>query len=153
MAVIVFRGVKLDRRTAKMIQWAEKKAGFEFPITQGSYSTSVDASAGTHSQGGAADFSVKGLTKMDAGIMLLALKKAGFAAWHRVPAQGFSSEHIHAIAIGCPDLAPVAARQVVSYDKAKDGLKSNEDDKSYRPKPPVKFSLPLNMPVPRIPSK
>lgn len=151
MPGIVFRGYKVDSLTKKMILWAEKKAGFEFTITQGSYNTDVAASAGTHDGGGVIDFSVKGLDAIKKKLMLNALKDAGFAAWHRLVVDGFDTEHIHCVAFGCKNLAPIAERQLKSFDAGRNGLKSNRIDYSYRPNPPVKFSIVWNKPVGRKP--
>lgn len=150
MAKVTFRGFTFDARTVEMIKWAEKKAGFTFNIAQGSYSTGVAASAGTHNGGGAVDFSVRTLTlPMKRNKMLNALKDAGFAAWYRTTAQGFDSNHVHAIAIGCKDLAPLAKSQVVDFDKNKDGLKGHGPDNTYRPTPKVQFDLKTGAPVSR----
>lgn len=143
---IPFRGFKFDARTAAMIRWAEKRAGFPFKIAQGSYSTSVGASAGTHDGGGAVDFGVV----TNSGRIeptLRALKDAGFAAWHRPAVKGVWPEHIHAIAIGCKDLSPLAAQQVRDYLHGRDGLSDNAADPSYRPNPAVVFSLLSNRPI------
>ena len=149
MTKTVFRGFKFDTRTVKMIEWAETKAGFKFRITQGSYSDGVAASAGTHNGGGAADFSVRLMLPTKRTKMLNALKDAGFAAWYRTKADGFTSNHVHAIAIACTDLAPLAKAQVKDYDKHLDGLKGHNFDVSYRPAPKVKFNEKLNKPVSR----
>lgn len=149
MKKVLFRGFAFDPRTVEMIKWAEAKAGFRFRITQGSYSEGVAASAGTHDGGGAADFSVRLLLPAKRTKMLNALKDAGFAAWYRTKSDGFTSNHIHAIAIGCTDLAPLAKSQVSDYDKHRDGLKGHNFDMSYRPVPKVKFSEKLNKPVSR----
>lgn len=149
MAVLPFRGYKFDARTIAMIRWAEKRAGFRFNIKQGSYNPGgVVASAGVHDRGGAVDFAVPARSD-DFAKMMRALKDAGFAVWHREKKPGVWGEHIHGVAIGCKDLAPIAARQVQSFDAGKDGLVSNHDDDTYRPNPKVTFSLPLNRPVRR----
>ena len=46
---VYWRGVRLDERTRDMLVEAEKLAKVKIRPTQGSYSTSVGASAGTHS--------------------------------------------------------------------------------------------------------
>lgn len=149
MKKVDYKGHTFDLRTYRMIRWAEKKAGFEFAISQGSYNKSVAASAGTHDGGGAADFSVRLLLPWKRNRMLKALKDAGFAAWYRTTRQGFDTNHIHAIAIGCDDLAALAKSQVVDYDKGLDGLRGHAKDKSYRPNPPVRFNMVKNQPMPR----
>ena len=146
----LYRGYVLDERTIAMIEWAEKKAGFRFRISQGSYNEGgVAASAGTHDGGGAVDFSVRLLLPNKRKRMLNALKDAGFAAWFRKERKGVWTQHIHAIAIGCIDLAPLAKKQVKDYDNRLDGLAGRRVDLSYRPNPKVKFSLIKNQPMVR----
>lgn len=155
---IAFRGVVVDRRTAHMVLWAERQAGFFFTITQGSFNAGkVAASAGTHDGAGAIDCSVRGLTVTQRNAMVKALKDAGFAAWYRTPIKGLWPAHVHAIAIPGPTapdrvaLAPLARVQVKAYDNRRDGLKANAVDKSYRPTPPVSFHYVKGKPVPRKP--
>lgn len=148
---VKFRGYKLDPRTVDMILWAEHKAGFGFRITQGSYNKGgVAASAGTHDGGGCVDFSIREVNPMRRVAMVRALKDAGFAAWYRPDRPGVWPPHIHAVAIGCKDLAPIAKRQVTAYDAKRDGLVSNNKDSSYRPNPPVIFNEKKGQPVPRV---
>lgn len=149
MKTIKFRGFTFDPVTPFALVHAEGLAGFEFRITQGSYSTVVAASSGTHDRGGCVDFSVRGLPEAKIAKAVKALRDSGFAAWHRVTSQGFAVDHIHAVLIGCPDLAPIAARQVIAYDAHRNGLKSNEPDPSYRPSPKVRFDMRTRKPVPR----
>ena len=118
------RGALVNIRTRTLLSRAEEIYGKPFAITQGSYSKGVSASAGTHDGGGALDLSISG---MDAYKMQLALRKAGFAAWVRTPAQGFSY-HIHALAIGDRDMAWLARSQVKSYFIKRDGLARNGSD-------------------------
>lgn len=156
MAKVNFRGFMFDDRTVEMIKWAEKKAGFRFRITQGSYNKGgVSASAGTHDAGGAVDISTKWnynyvpMTAKRRNIMLRALKDAGFAAWYRTVEQGFTSNHVHAIAIGCKDLPSLAKAQVTDYDNHKNGLRSHASDDTYRPDPKVQFDMKTKQPVSR----
>jgi hypothetical protein len=150
MTKVDYRGYTLDARTVAMIEWAEKKAGFKFRISQGSYNVGgVAASAGTHDGGGVVDFSCRLLTPRKRRAMVDALKNAGFAAWHRKKRLGIWTEHVHAVAIGCTDLAPLAKKQVKEFDLRLDGLAGRNVDLTYRPTPPVKFSLPMNHPVVR----
>lgn len=151
MTKVVFRGFTFDERTIEMIKWAEEKAGFQFRITQGSYSTGVAASAGTHDGGGVVDFSVRLMTPKKRNKMVDSLKNAGFAAWYRKKTDGFDSNHVHAVAIGCLDLAPLAKAQVRDFDKGLNGLKSHDADPTYRPDPKVKFDMKKKQPIPRKP--
>lgn len=122
MSVTTFNGKRTDARTAAMAAQAQRLFGRKLVVTQGSYNTSVSQSAGTHSGGGALDFSVSGLTPAKVNDLVMILRGVGFAAWHRSPSEGPWGAHIHAVAIGCPDLAPVAARQVVAYMDGYSGL-------------------------------
>lgn len=125
---VPFRGVRADRRSTKMIAEAEKLGGPLRP-TQGCYSGSVSASAGTHSGGGVFDFSVRGLSLSQINRRVRSLRRVGFAAWHRVPSEGPWNAHIHAVAVGCDDLAPSAERQVAALRRGRNGLRSNRSDR------------------------
>lgn len=93
---------------------------FRLMVTQGSYNPGgVSASFGTHDGGGAVDISVR--SRVDWSVMtdeieplLLALRTAGFAAWLRDTGELYpdSPIHIHAIAIGDREAAPIAQEQV-----------------------------------------
>jgi hypothetical protein len=132
MAAVVVRvrleGKITDSRTAKMHAEAERLGG-NLVITQGSYSGSVGASAGTHLKGGALDYSVNGLTTSQINKRVKALRTVGFAAWYRPPIPGVWGPHIHAIARGCPDLPDIALRQIASYIAGRDGLAGNGLDR------------------------
>lgn len=120
----------IDALTIAALEKAERIAGHTFTITQGSYQSSVAASAGTHDKGGAVDLAWTGKTSD-----ILALRKAGFAAWHRSPAQGPWSHHIHAVVVDHPLLAPSAARQVTAYRNGRNGLSNNGPDDGPRINP------------------
>lgn len=115
-----FRGKRLNARTIQMLLNAERMLGAQFHITQGSYSTSVAASGGTHAGGGAMD--TDGPRGWNTAVA--ALRKANFAAWHRTPSQGPWGHHIHSIAVGDSSASPVAKRQVQDYLRGGDGLGS-----------------------------
>ena len=127
---VVFRGERMNVRTKVMLQRAELyKGGAPFTVTQGSYSKGVAASAGTHDGGGALDVSVRGKSQAEINRMVKALRRAGFAAWQRTPADGFSP-HIHAIAIGDREAAPLAKQQMQSYFAGRSGLRGNAPDRN-----------------------
>ena len=127
-AGVAFRGFRADKRSTKMIAEAEKLGG-PLRITQGCYSGGVGASAGTHDGGGVFDFSVRGLTLTQINRRVRALRRVGFAAWHRVPSEGGWTAHIHAVAVGCDDLSPSAERQVAALRRGRNGLRSNKSDR------------------------
>lgn len=130
--VISYRGVKVNVRTRVMIERAEsymRKMGLgsKLSITQGSYNTSVSASAGTHDGGGALDISIRGYSSANADKIVKALRMAGFAAWRRGVGDSFSP-HIHAIAIGDARATQVAKNQVSEYFRGGDGLVGSRGD-------------------------
>lgn len=133
---ITWRGFTFDRYTVAAIEAAEDLLGFKLTIAQGSYNTTVSASAGTHDGGGAVDVMP---TDRPARVVR-ALRTVGFAAWHRLPSQGPWGEHIHAVQIGNARLAPVAARQVTAYRNGRDGLADNAPDPTWRPNPIPTFN-------------
>ncbi|MEU8637155.1 peptidoglycan-binding protein [Amycolatopsis sp. NPDC048633] len=119
---IAYRGVTTNTRTKAMLLAAEGIAGITVSLTQGGYNPGgVDASAGTHDGGGALDISVSGMSSTTRTKLLTALRKVGFAAWYRTPAQGFAY-HIHAMAISDPDLSSGAQHQTGDYYLGKNGL-------------------------------
>src|SRR5262245_55872373 len=125
------RGVLLNLRTLEMLEVAEMhwlRSFAPIPLSQGSYSTSVGQSAGTHDGGGALDVRVRDMTGSQKDAVVWALRKIGFAAWHRLPSQGDWPEHIHAIAIGDRELSPAAKQQVVDYRNGLNGLKNKGPD-------------------------
>lgn len=136
---VQFDGVTVNERTRDMIKAAEKMAGFDLPLSQGSYNAGgVAASAGTHDGGGAIDVSIDQLGEKQRWKAVEALRDVGFAAWYRNPSQGPWPYHIHAIAIGDTDLAPAAAGQVDDYRNGTDGLADGAPDntpKQYRAHP------------------
>lgn len=141
-----FRGVRMNRRTKRMLKWAEKRAGFTFNVAQGSYNgNAVAASAGTHSGGGSLDLGMAGVSKANRVKAVRALKDAGFAAWYRKPSQGFSP-HVHAQAFGDREMAASGKAQRASFDRGRDGLAYDRRDSTYRPKPKRGFSFTLNKP-------
>jgi hypothetical protein len=105
-----------------MLVAAEGIFGSQVVLTQGSYNPGgVDASAGTHDGGGAADVSVSGMSATTRTNLLKALRKVGFAAWYRTPAQGFEY-HVHIMAISDPDLSSGAQHQTGDYYLGMNGL-------------------------------
>jgi hypothetical protein len=124
-----FTGRTVNQRTHDMLVEAEKVLGFAIVLSQGSYNAGgVDASAGTHDGGGAADISVSALSTTQRWETVKALRTVGFAAWLRSPDQGPWPYHIHAIAIGDTDLSVSARDQVADYYTGKNGLASHAAD-------------------------
>lgn len=100
-----YSGKTFNKRTVRMLQQAEGLYGSRFGIYQGSYSTKIAASKGTHDGGGAVD--IKPPSNINSA--LKALQKAGFwAKWRG----SMNPPHIHAIAIGDKELSPQAKRQL-----------------------------------------
>ena len=138
---IEVNGSILSQRTMAMLANAQRLYGGEIEITghaitQGSYSTGVSASFGTHDGGGAVDLSVlrKGTYTVlwdDIDPILHALRTAGFAAWLREYGELYENSpiHIHAIAIGDQELSPAALDQLIGpagYFRGFNGLPFSE---------------------------
>jgi hypothetical protein len=117
-------GSTINQRTFAMLTHARELYGGEielngYAITQGSYSTAVTASFGTHAGGGAVDLSVlrQGTYTVlwdDIEPLIHALRAAGFAAWLREYGELYADSpiHIHAIAIGDQELSVPAQDQL-----------------------------------------
>lgn len=132
MTKVVFEGHTLDARTRDMVIALRVICDAPVVITQGSYSTSVGASAGTHSGGGAVDIRLKDRTTAERKEIETKSRKVGFAGWIRTPEEGNWPWHCHMIAIGCPDLSAGAANQVVDYHEGRNGLANNRADTGTR---------------------
>ena len=124
-----------------MLAEVDKLVGPDIPIrpTQGSYSNG-SLSAGTHAGGGAVDLSVRNpraLTITEILVIVKAMRKVGFAAWYRAKPEWSGDPHIHGIAVGCPDLDPAAAAQVLDLKHGLNGLASHGRDRHADMKLPV----------------
>ena len=130
-------GETLNQRTLAMLAHAQNLYGGEidltgYALTQGSYTSAVSASFGTHAGGGAVDLSVMRAGTYtvlwdDIPSLLYALRAAGFAAWLREYGELHpdSPIHIHAIAIGDKELSPAAQDQLTGpagYFRGSNGL-------------------------------
>lgn len=123
-AVVEVNGWQLNERTLAMLRHAQSLYGGSIDltgaaVTQGSYHDNGSASFGTHMGGGAVDLSIflPGTWQVDFANLhrlLLSLRAAGFAAWVRSIDEVFpgSGWHIHAIALGDPQLSPAAQDQL-----------------------------------------
>lgn len=126
-----YHGKLMDQRTKAALIVAERRLGYELTITQGCYSTAVDASANTHAGGGAVD-----LAPYDARRKVRVLRDLGFAAWHREPIAGLWPEHIHAVLLEHSTASDAAKLQWSYYRQGLDGLADHASDPMpYRPDP------------------
>lgn len=132
-------GKTLNRRTLDMLERAEARLGFNLWVMQGSYNSSVGASAGTHDGGGAIDVAPTSNPRE----VVRQLRLCGFAAWYRTPSQGPWTAHIHAIAIGDPELSSGARAQVSDYYNGRNGLASGGADDGPRVRPIPVWPIPL----------
>lgn len=136
MSATWWRGVQLDQRSADMMTEVDRLLP-HIPIypSQGSWS-GADASAGTHSGGGAID--VTGLDAAQCDELVATMRRVGWAAWHRTPEQSDWVRHVHGIAVqpggewdrGC--LSGAAHEQVVDYYDGRNGLASGAPDDGPR---------------------
>lgn len=141
MTRVTVDGKTLNKRTADMLKRAQQRLGYDLYVVQGSYNAGgVSASAGTHDGGGAIDVAVP---SGKAAEVVRALREVGFAAWHRLPSQGPWGEHIHAIAIGDPELSSGAEQQVRAYYAGLNGLASGGRDDGPRLDPIPRWPIKL----------
>jgi hypothetical protein len=115
---VSIQGKLLDATTANIFQKAAAILG-GLRLMQGSWSTSVAASGGTHAGAGAMDVAPNSAT-WDRAVSVI--RSLGAIAWHRTPAQGPWGHHIHSITPGVPGLSPAAQRQVASFRAGGNGL-------------------------------
>lgn len=128
-------GRVVNTRTAAMLERWQFNTLTDLAVVQGSYNAGgVAASAGTHDGGGAVDISVRGYSPAKIKSLVKAGRKVGFAAWHRTAAQANWAPHIHAIAIGDPELSRGAKNQVAAYYAGRNGLANNGADDGARVK-------------------
>jgi LysM repeat protein len=120
-ARVSYRGVTVNKRTRQMLTKAEKLYGGAFRPSQGSYSTRVAKSGGTHAGGGAIDLNPSNDKAVGA------MRASGFAAWARTQKEGFSP-HIHGIAVGDPTASAAAKAQVRAFHAGRNGLANNGPD-------------------------
>ncbi|MFI0485320.1 peptidoglycan-binding protein [Actinomadura sp. 9N215] len=122
-------GAVVNRRTLDMLAEAERLLGRKLVLDQGSYNPGGDpTSAGTHDGGGVVDVSVNGMEPATRKAVARALRRVGFAAWVRSPAQGDWPWHIHAAAINDTDLSSQAQHQTGDYYLGLDGLSGRGPD-------------------------
>lgn len=134
---VSYGGKTVNARTRTMLQNAVKLlTEYEWTprLTQGSYNTGVGASAGTHDGGGVVDINVGSMSVNGMYICAQALRKAGFAAWVRTPAQGFAY-HIHAVAIGDREMSSAAKSQIAQWRNDTNGLANHGPDPYADPYP------------------
>jgi hypothetical protein len=145
---VIYGGQTVNVRTRVMLERARvllTEYTWVPRLSQGSYNPGgVAASGGTHDGGGVVDIIVNTMTATGRDDCLRALRRAGFAAWLRTPAEGFPY-HIHAVAIGDREMSKAAAAQVRDYFAGRNGLANHGPDTAPagvgRPLPPwaVKF--------------
>ncbi|WP_433330700.1 peptidoglycan-binding domain-containing protein [Spirillospora sp. CA-294931] len=122
-------GFVLNARTRSMLAEAKRLLGRNLVLEQGSYNPGGDpTSAGTHDGGGVVDISVKGMSAATRTVVARELRRVGFAAWVRSPAQGNWPWHIHAAAINDTDLSGQAQHQVGDYYLGRNGLANRGPD-------------------------
>ncbi len=122
-------GVLVDARTDSMLDEAERRLDRQVLLRQGSYNPGGDpTSAGTHDGGGVVDISVDGMSSRTRTAVARELRRVGFAAWVRTPAQGDWPFHIHAVAISDTDLSSAAQHQVGDYYLGMNGLANHAAD-------------------------
>ncbi|MFC4908858.1 peptidoglycan-binding domain-containing protein [Actinomadura gamaensis] len=127
----------VNTRTQKMLDEAQRLLHRRLTLDQGSYNPGGDpTSAGTHDGGGVVDVDVKGMSAETRVSVARTLRRVGFAAWVRNPAQGDWPWHIHAAAISDTDLSGPAQHQIGAYYLGLNGLADHGPDDG--PKVPIR---------------
>lgn len=134
---VEFRGITVNKITRQQLRIVEKDQGAPMVCYQGSYRPVTSYSGRTHHGGMAVDSfaSANPVTRIKQG---RALKRAGFATWHRPPNWDGKGgiRHFHSILIASPtDADPSALGQIKAYKAGRNGLLSNLLDKTWRPSP------------------
>lgn len=134
---VSYGGKTVNVRTREMLKDAVRHLAVHYDwtpvLTQGSYNTGVGASAGTHDGGGVVDIRTSTMSRSGQEKCVQALRKAGFAAWLRVP-PAFST-HIHAVAIGDRELSSAAKSQIAQWRNDTNGLANHGPDPEPDPYP------------------
>jgi hypothetical protein len=142
--------VTLTRYVWAMLEAAYAEVGAApLEVSQGSWSTSVEASGSTHAGGGAFDLRTTVLPASKITPLVHALRRYGVAAWQRGTADGMPP-HVHGIDRYSPGLSGGAQTQIRDYDHGLNGLSSKRPDPDpYRPTPhPFPFTEEDPMPTP-----
>jgi len=124
---VLHDGQPVDALTRAALLAVEERLGYPLTILQGSYTTGVPASAGTHGGGGVVD-----LTDWDHVRKVRELRRTGFAAWYRPEIPGLWVAHIHAVLMGNAKLSPQARWQVDEYLAGRNGLADRGPDPGPR---------------------
>lgn len=134
---VTYGGKTVNTRTKVMLERAVKLlTAYDWTpvLVQGSYNKGVSASAGTHDGGGVVDIRTDTMTRNGQELCVQALRKAGFAAWLRTPADGFDT-HIHAVAIGDREMSSAAKSQIAQWRDDTNGLANHGPDPAPDPYP------------------
>jgi hypothetical protein len=118
--LVRWRHALTDERTRDMLVELAKSVTPYVRPTQGGFSNSVAASAGTHGRA-AIDISVSGLSKSRKLEIVRQGRIVGFAMWLRLESEGPWVEHIHGVPVD-GDLSAEARSQVEKYRKCTNGL-------------------------------
>lgn len=125
-------GGTLSKNAWNVLDRVSARVGHNLQVQQGGHNVSGDpTSKGTHDGGGAVDLFVKGMSKQQRLNAVAELRANGAAAWLRTPEYGWNNpddEHIHAIFMDDPELAPVARSQVKQYKQGLNGLANKAPD-------------------------
>jgi len=133
---VTYGGKTVNVRTKVMLERAVKLlTDYDWTpvLTQGSYNKGVGASAGTHDGGGVVDIRTDTMSRSGQDKCVQALRKAGFAAWLRLPPT--FGTHIHAVAIGDKELSPTAKSQIQQWREDRNGLANRGPDTAPDPYP------------------
>lgn len=120
---VYWRGRWFDKAMVIAFTDLERAQGYKEYFYQGSYSTSISASAGTHKRGGVSDKREKGLGNRQS------MARRGVVGWHRTRRQGFM-EHDHNLLMWAKTASPQLKAQMYAFRNGRNGLAGNGRDDS-----------------------
>jgi hypothetical protein len=127
---VTFEDIETTARTVEMVREARflfcLRGGGDHPeISQGGYSTSVSASAGTHAKD-ALDFKTRFFSLTRSKLWEWCVWEVGFASWRRTAIIRLWVAHTHSLPKE-GDLSDAAKRQIKQWFQGDDALKSDKD--------------------------
>jgi peptidoglycan hydrolase-like protein with peptidoglycan-binding domain len=128
---VLWRGALVCKHSVHKLEAAARLTGANFllRIIQGSYSTRIKESVGTHAAGGVTDEELDGHSWSTAVMVDRVFRSVLLLHWIR---WWLNNHHGHAIDPECPNLAPAAVAQCIEFGKGGDGLVGDNPDPGDR---------------------
>lgn len=145
---VTVSGHILNKRTAALFEqvkvvYAVLGGTGYIRLLQGSYTSAVSVSGGTHDGGGALDMEPSIKSSRNWSILQKAARFCMIADWDRPYLANNWAHHNHGIVIGDKQMSSAAASQIRDYHAHRNGLANHASDNSWHPS--VIFSSPYPM--------